>query len=120
MLRSRLLDAGKDIIYVYPETKVTDRRGNIIRLPSETPVKVYATSSPDRSSIAELPGQIEVEIIKFVAREAPIASWARVVFDGREWDLASPPRHTAGVSKTTAHVSFTLRSRPIKRAAPDA
>ena len=120
MQRSRLLDAGTDVIWVYPEVKVRDKRGNLIRLPSDTPVKVRATTSLDRSSIAELPGQIEVEIVKCITRSAPIASWARVVYDGRDWDLAAPPRFAPGTSKSTSHVSFTLRSRMGDVVAPDA
>lgn len=120
MRRSRLLDAGTSIIWVYPEVKMRDSRNNLVKVASDTPVKLMATTSFDRSSIAELPGQIDVSVIRCVTRDAPVGSWARVVFDGREWDLAAPPRFSPGMSKTTKFVSFTLRSRPGSVVMPDA
>jgi len=113
MLRSRLLDAGTSIIYVYPEVAARDSRNNLVKVPSETPIEVRATTTADRSSTAELPGQIEVSVIKCMTRDAPVGAWARVVHEGREWDLASPPRFSPGRSKATRFVSFTLRSRPV-------
>jgi hypothetical protein len=110
--RSRLLDAGSDTIWVYPEVKMRDSRNNLVKIPSEVPVKVRATTSYDRSSIAELPGQIDVSVLKCVTRDAPVGSWSRVVYDNREWDLVSPPRRSPGMSKTTRYVHFTIRSRP--------
>src|ERR671926_1031438 len=112
MRRSRLLDSGTDIIWVYPEVEMRDSRNNLLKVPSDTPVKVHATTTADRSSIAELPGQVELSIIKCVTRDAPVGSWARVVYKNQEWDLASPPRWSPGMSKATRFVSFTLRSRP--------
>jgi len=118
--RSRLLDAGTAVIWVYPEEKKRDSRNNLVKVPSETPVKVLATTSYDRSSIAELPGQIDVDVLKCVARDAPVGSWARIIHDGKAWDLATPPRFSPGVSKATRFVQFTLRSRPGTVAEPDA
>ena len=120
MRRSRLLDAGTDTIWVYPEVKMRDSRNNLVKILSERPVRVRATTSIDRSSIAELPGQIDLSVIKCVTRDAPVGSWARVVYDNREWDLAAPPRYSPGMSKATAYVSFTLRSRPGIVETPDA
>lgn len=120
MRRSRLLDAGSDIIYIYPEVKMRDSRNNLVKVPATEPIKVRATTSYERSSIAELPGQIDLSVVKCVTRSAPVGSWARVVYDNREWDLAAPPRFSPGMSKATAFVSFTLRSRPGIVATPNA
>lgn len=120
MRRSRLLDAGTSIIWVYPEVKMRDSRNNLVKVPSETPVKLRATTSYDRSSIAELPGQIDLSIIKCVTRDAPVGSWARIVYDDKEWDLAAPPRFSPGMSKATRFVSFTIRSRPGVAVIPNA
>jgi hypothetical protein len=117
MRRSILLDRGSDVILVYPEVATRDSRNNLVKIPAEVPVEVRATTSYDRSSIAELPGQIEVSVIKCVTRDAPVGSWARVVYDGKEWDLASPPRFSPGRSKATRFVSFTIRSRPTGKVA---
>lgn len=110
-MRSRLLDRGRETVLVYPEVLHTDKRGNRVRIPSETPVAVRVTTSEDRSSDAELPGQVTVKIVKCLARTAPVTTWARIEYAGELWDLAAPPRFTVGVSKTTTHVEFTLRSR---------
>lgn len=120
MKRSRLLDSGADIIWVYPEVNMRDSRNNLVKVPSDTPIKVHATTTADRSSIAELPGQVDMSIIKCVTRDAPVGSWARIIYAGKEWDLASPPRYSPGMSKATRFVSFTLRSRPGVVADPDA
>jgi len=118
--RSRLLDVGTSTIWVYPEVAQRDSRNNLVKVPSDTPVKLKATTTADRSSVAELPGQIDVEVIKCVTRDAPVGSWARVVYDGREWDLAAPPRRSPGMSKATRFISFTLRSTPGRVANPSA
>lgn len=120
MRRSRLLDAGTDVIWVYPEVKVRDSRNNLVKIPAETPVKMHATTALDRSSIAELPGQIDLEVVKVVTRDAPVGSWARILHNNREWDLAAPPRFSPGMSKATRFVSFTMRSRPGWVEMPDA
>jgi hypothetical protein len=110
-VKSRLLDKGNAVIMVFPETEVINQRGEKVRLPSETPVAVRVSMSKDRNSTAELPGQVDVKVIRCVARKAPVGSWVRVVYDGEEWDLAAPPHHSEGVSKRTRNVTFTLRSR---------
>lgn len=111
MLRSRLLDRGRITVLVYPEIVVINDRGVPLKMASDTPVEVRCTSMEDRSSNAELPGQVTAKVIRFQARSAPLGAWARVVFNGEEWDVAIPPRFSPGVSRTTEHVEFTLRSR---------
>ena len=46
-----------------------------------------------------------------MAEAAPVGAWARVVYQGEEWDLAAPPHISEGVSKATRNVTFVLRSR---------
>lgn len=120
MKRSRLLDAGQDTIWVYPEVKQRDSRNNLVKVPATEPVRVRATTTYDRSSVAELPGQIDVSVLKCVTRDAPVGTWARIVYNGQEWDLAEPARFSPGVSKATRFVSFKLRSRPGKVPNPSA
>lgn len=110
-MKSKLLDRGSTTILVYPETEVINLRGERVRIPAATPVPVRVSMSKDRNSTAELPGQVDVKVIRCVARTAPIGSWTRVVYDGEEWDLAAPPHFSEGVSKRTRNVTFTLRSR---------
>ena len=94
-----------------------DNRNNLIKVPATEPVEVRATTTRDRSAIAELPGQIDLTVVKCVTRTAPIGSWARVVYDDREWDVVEPPRFSPGMSRATRFVSFTLRSRPTGKVA---
>jgi hypothetical protein len=110
-MKSRLLDRGRTTILVYPEVEVVNARGERVRVPSETPVKVRCSLSRDRNQTAELPGQVDVKIYRAVARDAPVGAWVKVVHDGEEWDLTAPPSFSAGVSKATRQVSFTIRSR---------
>jgi len=111
MHRSRLLDRGLGVVWVYPEVVVYNSRGVPQKRPADTPVKVRITKMEDRSSTAELPGQVTSKVVKITARQAPVGAWAKVVYEGEEWDVAVPPYFTPGVSKSTAHVEFTLRSR---------
>lgn len=110
-MKSILLDRGKSTILVYAEDEVVNSRGDRVRVPSDVATPVRVSMSRDRNSTAELPGQVDVKIIRCVARKAPVGSWARILYDGEEWDLAAPPHFGEGVSKNTRNVTFTIRSR---------
>ena len=110
-MRSRLLDKGRERVLVYPEVWVTNNRGDDVRVPAETPVEVWVTASAQRQGDAEIPGQVSIKSVRCITRSAPVGSWARVVYQGEEWDLAAPPRFTKGLSRATEHVEFILRSR---------
>lgn len=111
MRRSVLLDRGRSTVLIYPEVIVINARGDQVKIPSETPVEVQVTTSAQRQGDGELAGQVSIKTIRCIARSAPVGSWARVVFQGEEWDLAAPPRFTPGVSRATQHVEFIIRSR---------
>ena len=111
MNRSRLLDKGREKMLIYPEVEVTNARGDIVRVPAAEPVEVWVTSSTQRQGDAEIPGHVSVKSMRCITREAPVGSWARIVFHGEEWDLAAPPRFTTGLSRATQHVEFIIRSR---------
>jgi hypothetical protein len=40
-----------------------------------------------------------------------VGSWARIEFEGEDWDLAAPARFSPGLSRNTQHVEFIIRSR---------
>lgn len=111
MRRSVLLDQGRTTILIYPEVQVINARGDHVRVPAETPVVVKVTTSSQRQGDGELAGQVSLKTVRCVARDAPVGSWARVVFQGEEWDLMAPPRFSPGVSRNTQHVEFFIRSR---------
>jgi hypothetical protein len=109
--RSILLDQGRESMLIYPEVTVTNSRGDSVRIPSDTPVEVWVTSSAQRQGDAEIAGQVSIKSMRCITRTAPVGSWARIVFRGEEWDLAVPPRFTPGLSRATQHVEFVIRSR---------
>jgi hypothetical protein len=110
-MRSRLLDKGRELMLVYPEVEVFNNRGDLVRIPATAPVEVWVTTSQQRQGDAEIPGQVSIKSMRCITRTAPVGSWARIVFQGEEWDLATPPRFTPGLSKATQHVEFIIRSR---------
>jgi hypothetical protein len=111
MARSRLLDKGRELMLIYPETEVVNARGDTVRIPAAVPVEVWVTTSSQRQGDAELAGQVSIKSMRCITRSAPVGSWARIVFQGEEWDLATPPRFTPGLSRATRHVEFIIRSR---------
>ncbi|WP_346921954.1 hypothetical protein [Glutamicibacter creatinolyticus] len=113
MVKSRLLDKGAEWLLVYPEVTVVNRRGTHVRQPVKTPVRRRATVVADRSQTADVQGQIDVEIIKVIMRDAPIGPWSKVARerDGQEFDLTAPPHFTQGATRATRHAEFTLRAR---------
>lgn len=111
MARSLLLDAGKETMLIYPEVLTHNARGDEVRVPADEPVEIRVTTSAQRQGDAEIPGQVSIKAMRCIARDAPVGSWARIVFRGEEWDLAAPPRFTPGLSRATRHVEFVIRSR---------
>lgn len=111
MARSILLDRGRSKMLIYPEVLLHNARGDQVKVPSETPVEVWVTTSAQRQGDGELAGQVSIKTIRCITRSAPVGSWARIVFEGEEWDLAAPPRFTPGLSRSTKHVEFIIRSR---------
>ena len=110
-LRSRLLDRGAEEMLIYPVELKIDSRGNTVPIPSETPVKIRVTVLSGRNADAELPGNVSTTILVCHTRSAPVSTWGRVEFRGELWDVAVPPTFTAGTSKATQSVKFTIRSR---------
>lgn len=110
-MRTRLLDKAQEDMWIYPEVQATDARGNKMKVPAKEPVKCRVTVSVDQGSDAELAGQVSVEVLRVLSRDAPAGSFARIVFRERQWDLAYPPVFTHGVSRLTRHVEFGIRGR---------
>ena len=111
MARSVLLDKGRSKMLIYPEVIKTNARGDQVKVPADTPVEIWVTTSAQRQGDAEIAGQVSIKSMRCITRSAPVGSWARIVFEGEEWDLATPPRFTPGLSKATQHVEFIIRSR---------
>ncbi|WP_181448642.1 phage head completion protein [Nonomuraea aridisoli] len=105
-----LLDGGPDEVLIYPEVVTLDERGNEVRVPAETPVPARGRVQPVASSEAAVAGQQVTTTYRFITRNAPLGAWARVVWDGREWDLAGEPQWSRG-SLRTRHVTALLQAR---------
>lgn len=113
---STLLDRGRQTLVVWPAVRVTTGRGYSTEWAQDldNPIRMRVTTAGDRSQIADLHGQVDVEVMKVKTRTYPGrvgGTWSRVELDGVEYDLAEPPRYTKGASKAMSHWSFTLRSR---------
>ena len=102
---------------VIPVVPVVDRVGNTQFVPdTDNPITVRVNVSTDRQASAELPGQVDVKVLKVSFRGLPpelsleVDSYDRIELRGEEWDVAVPPV-TSGVTRATAHFAVILRSR---------
>ena len=116
---SATLDHGPHTVTIYLEETVTDSYGNEVRRPSATGVKVTGCIVQPLSSargafpaMSVTQGQRVDNAYKFMARQAPLGWWSRVVWhhpDGRDRSmtvLGGPLLYEA--SPETRHVSATL------------
>lgn len=99
---------------LYPVIEVEDRRGNKIRVADKTrPIKTKGWVMPERSSRAEVPGQQKINVIRIgiTANLAGVEIWSEVEYDGKVWDVVTPPGYHHG-TRHTRHWSMDLRERP--------
>lgn len=109
---SRLLDRGTEQMLVFPSAEQLDRQGNRVRVADmdAAPISLLVNVSTDRQATAELPGQVDVMVLKVSTREFPLDSYDRIELRGQEWDLAVPPVFSRW-TRSTSHVALILRSR---------
>lgn len=108
-------------LILYPSKLTTDSRGNEIYLPDfDNPITVLAWGYPQRSTRGEVPGQLEIDVTRvgvgagedpFSEDLANVSLWSRAVWDGREWDVVSPPSLHWG-TRRVRHWEMDLRGRP--------
>lgn len=114
MPRTKLIDNGEEIIYVYPEIRTQDARGNPLYVPAAEPYAVRATFSASRQSASDLIGQVEIGNAFGVTRTFRGGSWAKVSRNIRgrweEWDVVTQPHLASGPSRSSRHWEFELRS----------
>lgn len=92
----------------------TDERGNETLKPDpDSVLDVTAAFIPQRSSKAEVPGQMDINVVRMiVSHKLPdVGIWSRVEYNGSEWDIVTPPAFHNG-SRHTQHWSIDLRERP--------
>jgi hypothetical protein len=97
------------------KTKVTiDKRGNpVVLADADGPHEVRACFIPQRSARAEVPGQAQINVTRMLvdADLDDVSLWSRVEWNGRQWDVVTPPAYHHG-TRQTRHWSVDIRERP--------
>lgn len=99
---------------IYRAIPVEDHRGNTTVQPTyDSPHQVRASVVPDRSARAEVPGEMEIDVITLRVPPdlADVNLRSRVLWDGDAWDLVAPPSDRVG-TRHTRHTTLTMRKRP--------
>ena len=93
---------------------ITDNRGNQVHIADEDgPHEVRAAFIPQRSAKAEVPGQMQINITRMIvsAELEGVDLWSRVEWQGKQWDVVTPPAYHHG-TRHTRHLSIDIRERP--------
>lgn len=101
-------------ITLWPVVTVVDRRGNDVRAADKTsPIEERGWVIPQRSARAEVVGQQQINVIRIgiKANLAGVELWSEAEYDGKPWDLVTPPAYHHG-TRHTRHWSIDLRERP--------
>jgi hypothetical protein len=99
---------------LFPVVAQEDRRGNKVLAPDlANPVETRVWIFPQRGARAELPGQMEINVIRIGTAHnlGEVGLWARVEMLGSVWDVVTPPAYHHG-TRHTRHWSMDLRERP--------
>ena len=91
-----------------------DNRGDeVVQVDLNDPLHVRAAFVPQRSARAEVPGQQQINVVTMLVRDGlpNVNLWSRVNWDGKNWDVVSPPARHRG-TRHTRHWSLDLRERP--------
>lgn len=99
---------------IWKTVVITDNRGNEVRVAdADGPHEVRAAFIPLRSARAEVPGQQKINVTRMIvdANLEGVELWSRVEWDGKVWDVVTPPAYHHG-TRRTRHWSIDLRERP--------
>lgn len=110
--RQRIRSQNK--LTVYRTVTITDSRGNkTVQPTAANPHVVRASQNPDRSARAEVPGEMEINVITLrIPRFLEgVNLRSRAEWDGQWWDVVAPPGDRIG-NRHTGHWTLTLRKRP--------
>lgn len=77
--------------------------------------------SADRVSRAEVRGDVEIEVYnaRLPAKLVGLGPGGRIVWDGSEWDFASPPMARLSRTHSVRHVTVQIRRRPYSEGGRD-
>lgn len=105
-----------DPAIAYSSHVEVDARGNKVSIVDmDQPHSVTAVFVPQRSSRAELPGQMDLEVSRMLvdANIPGVDAWSRVLWRGAYWDVVTPPAlHGSKAMRQSRHWSIDLRRRP--------
>lgn len=99
---------------IWKMVQIIDGRGNeTLRADPTSPHEVRAAFIPQRSSRAEVPGQQQINVVRMIVDHglADVGLWSRVEYQGKQWDVVTPPSYHHGTRKTR-HWSIDIRERP--------
>jgi hypothetical protein len=102
------------LVTVWKTGVTVDKRGNkTLAADPDHALTVRAYFIPQRSSKAEVSGQQQINVVRMlVAADVPgLDLWSRVEWNGKQWDVVSPPAYHHG-SARTRHWSLDIRERP--------
>lgn len=101
------------VIRYWRSTTTTNLRGDKVERPLDGPHEARAWVIPQRSSRAEVPGQGEINVIRMgVDYDLDVDLWSRIEWDGRLWDVVSPPALRYG-TRHTRHRTIDIRRRVV-------
>jgi hypothetical protein len=106
--------ASQDIT-IWKSADVVDNRGHTVRVAdSDGPYEVKAMVYPQRSSRAEMPGQQSIEVYRILIPPdyADVDLWSKVIYQGKDYDLVSPPVYHHGATRHNRHWTIDIRLRP--------
>jgi len=107
-----LLDDGRDTVTLYPEKIVTDVLDNPgKRVPDlDNPVVLTGRVQPVSFFETDANGQQVTTRYRFITRSFPAGAWARVTWDGRDFDVVAETARRNG-SDVTRHSTILLQAR---------
>lgn len=92
--------------------EVSARGAPMLVVDPDSGVKFRCTEQPERSSRAELPGQLGIEMVRIdIPWETPASLWGAAYFRDGWWDVQNPPAVLPG-SRHVRHKQIVLRRRP--------
>ncbi|AWY07577.1 head-to-tail stopper [Streptomyces phage Yosif] len=101
-------------VRIWKTKLIIDNRGNeVIVADGDGPHEVRAAFIPQRSAKAEVPGQQLINVVRMIVGHEleDVTLWSRVEYQGKQWDVVSPPALHHGMRRTR-HWSIDIRERP--------
>lgn len=98
----------------------TDNRGNVLKLADPNDFEnITLWVSPQRSAKGEVPGQLSINVVRIgvPGHFTELDLWTRVQFQGKDWDVVTPPSYHHG-TRHTRHWTLDVRERPSATAGP--